>query len=128
MRTGCAPFVIAVLCMLAGCAASPVPPTEVLTMKADALPPEPGLPPPGTTWRLDEAALQMLSPAPYVPPPPLMLPYPVPGVAPPPPVYVPYTYVPPPLFYFGLGYGWGGHRHWSGGHRAFHPRGHFRRR
>jgi len=115
---------IAVLAVLAGCATSSPPPAQVVTLKANSLPPEPGLPPAGTTWRLDSNELQSLSPAPYIPPPPLMLPYPVPGVAPPPPPpYAPYAYGLPPIFYFGLGYGWGGHRHWPGmSSPSFHPR------
>jgi hypothetical protein len=108
---------VAVLGVLGGCV-TVAPPTEVVSLRAGSLPEEPGLPPPGTTWRLDPAELQALSPAPYVAPPPLMLPYPVPGVAAPPPVPEPYLYVPPlPLFYFGLGYTWDSHRHSHRSHR-----------
>lgn len=50
-------------------------------------------PAPGTVWRLDEQALQALSPAPYVAPPPQPIPQP-PRVEPVAPYVVPY-------------YGWG---------------------
>jgi hypothetical protein len=110
-------FGIALLGVMTGCVTAP-PPTEVVMLRATDLPQDAGLPPAGTTWRLDESDLKTLSPAPYVPPPPLMLPYPIPGVAPPPPVYAPDGFDPvPPLIYFGLGFGWGDH-----GHSHAHPR------
>jgi hypothetical protein len=70
---------------LAGCASEPLRYGEVITMK-------PGervagdYPGQGTVWRLDEAELKRLSPAPYQEPPP-------PPRRPPPP---PRTYYPPP--------------------------------
>ena len=108
---------VALSAVLTACVAVPPPSTEVMTLRAGALPQEPGVPPAGTTWRLEENDLHALSPAPYVPPPPLLLPYPVAGVAPP-PAYAPYAYVPAPVFYFGLGYTAGGHRH------GFRPHSH----
>jgi len=77
------------LMALAGCATQPVHETQVVQMKPGALPGDPGLPPPGTTWRLEERELLALSPAPYVPPPPS--PIPMPPRAAPAPLMVPYA-------------------------------------
>jgi hypothetical protein len=62
--------------------------TRVVEMKPGAPGDDAALPPPGTTWRLDERELLAMSPAPYVPPPPSPIPMP-PRVAP--PAYAPYA-------------------------------------
>lgn len=107
----------AALLTLAGCAAQPVHETQVVVMKPDSVPADPGLPPPGTTWRLEERELTALSPAPYVPPPPAPIPSP-PRVVPAPPL-MPYVYpyygwgVPyyGPSFGFSFGYSHPRHSH-----------------
>lgn len=88
------------LLALAGCATPPVHETQVVVMKTGSLPADSGLPPPGTTWRIEERELLALSPAPYVPPPPTPIPAP-PRAAPAPPM-VPYA-VPYGVPYYGWG-------------------------
>ncbi len=80
---------------VAGCAAPPARDTQVVVMNSDALPAEPGLPPPGTTWRLDEHVLLALSPAPYAPPPAQPIPAPPPALS-----VVPVVPYPAPYPYF----------------------------
>jgi hypothetical protein len=84
--------------LLGGCAAdAPVPYGEVVTFKAGQTSTLSGYPPPGTVWRLDDADLKALSPAPIVPaPPPPRLP-PPPRPNDPPPYYYP---PPPPPWYY----------------------------
>jgi hypothetical protein len=73
---------------------------EVMTVKAGEASTLSGNPPPGTVWRLDEADLQALSPAPIVPaPPPPRLPPPPRPNDPPPPYYYPYPAPPSPWYY-----------------------------
>jgi hypothetical protein len=86
----------ALLLALAGCASPPVHETQVVVMTPGAVRNDAALPPPGTTWRLDERELLALSPAPYVPPPPS-------------PVPMPPRVVPAPLMapYAAPYYGWG---------------------
>lgn len=90
LRRLCAALTPALLLSaLSGCTTTPVPDTQVLTMKADASGAQSGFPPAGTVWRLDEQDLLTLSPAPYVPPPPQPIPAPRPEtrrIYPPPPV------------------------------------------
>jgi hypothetical protein len=113
---------------VAGCAATPPHETAVVVMNANALPQDPGLPPPGTTWRLDQRELVALSPAPYVPPP--AMPIPASPAAPAPiygPLYSPYPYGYTMPYYYGwgigIGYGFGSvhrshlHRGWRGHRR-----------
>ncbi|HEY9445626.1 MAG TPA: hypothetical protein VIQ62_01010 [Burkholderiales bacterium] len=104
---------------LAGCSAMPAHETRVVTMGADASPEDRGVPPPGTTWRLDEHELLALSPAPYVPPPPTPIPQP-PRVAPVVPYAVPYPYYGFGVPYYGPSFGF------SFGYS--HPRHHSHRR
>jgi hypothetical protein len=66
----------------------PLPYGDVVTVRASEASSLAGSPPPGTVWRLDEADLKALSPAPVVQPPP-------PPRFPPPPRY----YYPPPGYY-----------------------------
>ncbi|HEX2825503.1 MAG TPA: hypothetical protein VHP37_04100 [Burkholderiales bacterium] len=86
------PLVVASL--LGACVAEPPRYGEVVTMKASEAATLDGSPQPGTVWRLDEADMKALSPAPIVPAPP-------PPRYPPPPrpnePYPPY-YGPPPAF------------------------------
>jgi hypothetical protein len=118
---------IALAAAAAGCAAPPQQQSALVVMSANALPDDPGLPPPGTTWRLDERELVALSPAPYVPPPPT--PIPAPRIAPARayvPFYAPYSpgYALPWYSGWGIGIGYGfGRVHHT--HRAW--RGHSRR-
>jgi hypothetical protein len=77
-----------------------VPYGEVVTLKAAEASTLSGHPPPGTVWRLNEADLSALSPAPIVPaPPPPRLPPPPRPNDPPPPYYYPYTAPPAPWYY-----------------------------
>jgi hypothetical protein len=110
----------ALLLALAGCASPPVHETQVVVMASGAAHNDAALlPPPGTTWRLDERELLALSPAPYVPPPPSPVPMP-PRVAPGPmapyaaPYYgwgIPY-YGPAFGFSFGYSHPRYSHRRW----------------
>jgi len=75
-----------------------------VTMGAAASSDDRGLPPPGTTWRLDERELLALSPAPYVPPPPTPIPQP-PRVVPVVPYAVPYPYYGYGVPYYGPSFG-----------------------
>jgi hypothetical protein len=83
---------LASIALLAACAPQPLRYGEVVTIK-------PGehvdgdYPAPGTVWRLDEAELQKLSPAPYQEPPP-------PPRRPPPPPRTYYPPPPPPWYYY----------------------------
>jgi hypothetical protein len=83
---------LALTAALAACASQPPRYGEVVVMK-------PGeaaagdYPAPGTVWRLDEAELNKLSPAPYQEPPP-------PPRRPPPPPRTYYPPPPPPWFYY----------------------------
>jgi hypothetical protein len=80
--------------LLASCASEPPRYSDVLELKANHAAQMSGLPPPGTVWRLDEADLKALSPAPIVPaPPPPRYPPPRPNEP-----YAPY-YGPPPIFW-----------------------------
>jgi hypothetical protein len=108
------------LLVLGGCASHVARETEVVTMRAEALPQNPGLPPHGGVWRLDERDLARLSPAPYVEPPPPPLAAPYAGV---PAVPAPYAW-PSPYFGWGVPY-YGTAFDFSFGHS--HPR-HFHRR
>jgi hypothetical protein len=81
--------------VLAGCATDPPQYGEVVTMKAGEASGVAGYPPPGTVWRLEEAELKALSPAPIVEPPP-------PPRRAPPAVYYPPP--PPPPGYYGPPY------------------------
>ena len=87
------PFIAAFI--LAACAAEPPRYGEVVTLKASEAAALSGTPHPGTVWRLDEADMKALSPAPIVPAPP-------PPRYPPPPrpnePYPPY-YGPPPIYW-----------------------------
>ena len=79
--------------ILAACAAEPPRHGEVVTMKASEAAALSGSPQPGTVWRLDEADLRALSPAPIVPaPPPPRYPPPPRPNEPYPPYYGPPTY------------------------------------
>ena len=85
---------------LGGCAAyAPLPYGEVVTLKAGEASSLSGSPPPGTVWRLNEADLKALSPAPIVeaPPPPRLPPPPRPNDPP----FQPYYYPPPPPWHYG---------------------------
>jgi hypothetical protein len=83
---------------LAGCVTEPPQYGEVVTMKAGEASRVSGYPPPGTVWRLEDADLKALSPAPTLeaPPPPRRPPPPPPGAYYPPP--------PPPPGYYGPPY------------------------
>lgn len=105
---------VIVLFVLAGCAVSPVAETQVVVMKRGAMPEDPGLPPPGTTWRLDERDLVAMSPAPYVPPPPTPVPPPpTVVVAPAVPYMAPYSLWGAPYYgpAFGFSFGYFHSRH-----------------
>ena len=74
------------IALLGGCAVEPPRYGEVVSMKAEDAARMSGYPAPGTVWRLDEADLKKLSPAPALePPPPPRRPPPPPGYYPPPP-------------------------------------------
>ena len=98
----CRTLMLSVAALLAACASDAPRYGEVVTMKASDAVRASGHPQPGTVWRLDEADLKALSPAPIVPaPPPPRLPPPRrPNAAHPPGYY----YAPPPSLYWGLGY------------------------
>jgi hypothetical protein len=91
---------LALAAALSACATdAPVPYGEVITLKAGEASSLSGYPPPGTVWRLNEADLEAMSPAPIVPgPPPPRLP-PPPRPNDPPPYYYPPP--PPPPWYYG---------------------------
>jgi hypothetical protein len=94
----------AIAAFVSACAATePLPYGEVVTMKAGEASSVSGSPPPGTVWRLDEADLKALSPAPVLqpPPPPQLPPPPRPNAPPPSPYYYP---PPPPPGYYGSPY------------------------
>ena len=78
------------------CAELPPQPGAVVMMKASEPAPA-AFPAPGTVWRLDEAELKSLSPAPVAepPPPPRWPPPPRPNEYPP----------PPPAYYYPPSYG-----------------------
>ena len=84
-------FVLIAAAFLAGCVSEPPRYGEVVTMKASEAARVEGHPQPGTVWRLDEADLKALSPAPIVPAPP-------PPRRPPPPPRG-YHYPPPPTYW-----------------------------
>jgi hypothetical protein len=75
--------ILAAAALLAACEATPPRYGEVISMKAQDAARVSGYPAPGTTWRLDEADLRALSPAPTLEPPP-------------PPRRPPPAYYPPP--------------------------------
>ena len=56
--------VLLMTALVAACASGPPHSGEVVTMKASEAARESGLPKPGTVWRLDDADLKALSPAP----------------------------------------------------------------
>ena len=90
---------VALVGVLTGCATdAAVPYGEVITLKAYEASSLSGYPPSGTVWRLNEADLKALSPAPIVdaPPPPRLPPPPRPND--PSPYYYP---PPPPPWYYG---------------------------
>jgi len=88
-------LVAALISVPSGCATyDSLPYGEVVTMKAGEASSVSGFPPPGIVWRLDEADLKALSPAP-------MLDAPPPPRRPPPPVYYP---PPPPPGWYGPPY------------------------
>ena len=87
-RRLCSLGFVVVVALLAGCETTPPPQArygEVVSMKAEEAARMSGYPAPGTVWRLDEADLKALSPAPTLEPPP-------PPRRPPPAIYYP----PPP--------------------------------
>ena len=94
---------LSIAALLGACASEPVRYGEVVTMKAGDAARASGYPAQGTLWRLDEADLKALSPAPLVPapPPPRLPPPPRPNAAYPPGGYY---YGPPPSTYWGPGY------------------------
>lgn len=120
---------IVALVVLTACAVAPVHETKVVTMGAAASSEDRGLPPPGTTWRLDEAELLALSPAPYVPP-PTPIPQP-PRVERPVPYVAPYPYYGYGVPYYGVPYygpSFGVYFGYSHRHGRSHDHRHFRRR
>jgi hypothetical protein len=104
MRVRVASTVIAIAAALNACATTePLPHGNVVTMKANEASSLSGSPPPGTVWRLEEADLKTLSPAPVMeaPPPPRVPPPPRPNAPPTAPYYYP---PPPPPGYYGQPY------------------------
>ena len=77
---------LAVVALLAGCESTLPRYGEVVSLRAEEAATLSGYPAPGTVWRLDEADLKALSPAPTLEPPP------PPRRAPPPAIHYP----PPP--------------------------------
>ena len=86
---------IVLAALLGGCATdTAVPYGDVVTLKAGEAARLSGYPPPGTVWRLDDADLKALSPAPIVPAPP------PPRLPPPPRPNDPQPYYYPPPWYY----------------------------
>jgi hypothetical protein len=94
--------------LLAGCAAPSPQYGEVVSMRVGDAAQASGFPAPGTVWRLDEADLKVLSPAPAVePPPPPQLPPPPRPDDPPRSYYYPSPYSYGPYLFGSPWYGWG---------------------